>query len=175
MVLLLVLLSVKYRRSKKKTKWALPRDNSLYSAVDYSYDTVCSKTYSVSTSGNIYDTVDEVSIKEPLKSFGVTQDPIRESTAANRMPLDSTCVPSDADGSEGDYQELVESGIQQSQYANLYSSIPLRKEGTPNPSPQNVVEVAETDQVEEDMDEGERVKQEDPYNSAPTVAVQVLK
>lgn len=116
----------------------------------------------------------------PLDSTGQSFKTTQISQEIARKPFDgalrvtegaarkvSDGVP--ADGSENGYQELVESSIQRSQYANLYSSLPLRKGELANPRPQKAADATEPKWV------GEGGKQENPYVNASTVALQLQK
>ncbi len=89
---------------------------------------------------NIYDSVDELSIREienateescgtkvvsqcmktASDAVGATED------TASKL-LDERCVPPDAGGSESTYQEIADPSIQSSTYAHLYSTLPLHQ------------------------------------------------
>lgn len=145
--LLVVLLCVKSRQSRKKTQLGLQRDTSPYSTADHSYATV-------------YATTEHL-------------DAIREGTARN-VP-GAVRVPLDAAGGESGYQELMESSIQRTIYAHLYSSLPLHKGALADSRPQCVVDVTEINWTGEDMGGGEGDEQENPYVNAAFVAMQVQK
>lgn len=106
---------------------------------------------------NIYDSVDEVSIRaledvtgESCDMEGVPQDikltfdatGVTEDTASE--PLDAIGAPLDADGSESGYQEITDPSVQNSTYAHLYSTLPLHQGERIDPQYQNAVDVTET-------------------------------
>ena len=145
--LLVVLLCVKSRQSRKKTQWGLQRDTSLYSTGDHSYATV-------------YATTEHL-------------DVLREGAA--RKASGANGVPQDASGGENGYQELMESSVQRSMYAHLYSSLPLHKGELASSRPQGVVDVTGTKRTGDDMGGGEGDEQENLYINATIVAMQVQK
>ena len=129
-ILLVVLLRLKCRQSKGQ--WDLPRDPSLYSTADHSYATVYAGT-------EHYDT-------------------IREGTGSKGAGV---IVPSfDVSSGENGYQELMESAIQRTTYAHLYSTLPLSKGELAGPGTKDAVDVTETEWKGEDTDRGEGDEQE---------------
>lgn len=105
---------------------------------------------------NIYDFIDELSIKaaeditgEPCNEMGVPQDTIRLSSDTIEVdtisePLDGVAVPLDDGGNESDYQEIMDYADQNSAYAHLYSTLPLRWGEGVDPQNQNKVDATKT-------------------------------
>ena len=106
---------------------------------------------------NIYDNVDELSIREvenateePCDTKVVPQDinmafdavGATEDTASKL--LDERWVQPDADGSEGTYQEITDRSVQSSTYAHLYSTLPLHQGERADTLHQAAADVTET-------------------------------
>lgn len=112
---------------------------------------------------NIYDSVDELSIREvenateescdtkvvpqDIKStfaaVGATED------TASKL-LDERWVPLDVDSSESPYQEITDPSVQSSTYAHLYSTLPPHQGGRADTLHQDAVDVTETESNKEE-------------------------
>ena len=138
------------------------QDTSQYATVYCSkafYDSLDNKANMGGSKENIYDCIDEVSIREvegisgePSDSMGVPQDTIKLSSDTVEVThgtvgeaLDAITDSLDAGGIEGDYQEITELVIQSSTYAHLYSSLPLHQGGEDKVQNQNEIDVPKWD------------------------------
>ena len=131
---------------------------------------------------NIYDNVDELSIREVENAIEESSDtkvvPQDMKTASDAVGatedtasklLDERRVPPDADSSEGTYQEITDRSVQSSTYAHLYSTLPLHQGERADTLHQAAADVTETNSNKEeaaaisdgeDMAAGSRDKQE---------------
>ena len=136
------------------------KEASQYATVYFShgfYDSADVKVQRNGSMENIYDSVDEVSIraleditgescdmegvpqgiKLTFDATGVTKDTTSE-------PLDEIGAPLEADSSESGYQEITHPSVQNGTYAHLYSTLPLHQGARADPQYQNAVDVTET-------------------------------
>lgn len=115
---------------------------------------------------NIYDSVDELSIRalediteEPCDMEGVPQgikmpsDAVEVTEETTDKSLDKMGAPLDPDSSESAYQEVTDTSVQNSTYAHLYSTLPLHQGERADPQPQGAVDVTETKADREETEE----------------------
>ena len=162
-----------------------PKEASEYATVYISRDLLDSAENKVQKGDsleNIYDNVDELSIREvenateescdtkvvpqcmktAFDAVGATED------TASKL-LDERWVPPDSDSSESTYQEITDCSVQSSTYAHLYSTLPLHQGERADTLHQAAADVTETNSNKEeaaaisdgeDMAAGSREKQE---------------
>ena len=137
-----------------------PKEASEYATVYISRDLLDSAENKVQKGDsleNIYDNVDELSIREvenateescdtkvvpqcmkmAFDAVGTTED------TASKL-LDERRVPPDSDSSESTYQEIADPSVQSSTYAHLYSTLPLHQGERADTLHQAAADVTET-------------------------------